>query len=1021
MILREIHIDGFGKLRGLTLPLQEGFQVLVASNEQGKTTLLRFVQAVFYGLGKRNARNPLQSRERYQPWLGEAWGGYVTFQHEGREFRLDRTFGSSHSNDAVKLYQAQTGEELPPPWQSGEQPGQYYFGMTESDFALATFVAQPQGGMGFKPEAGGLVDQLRTMVGELDEGTAYTVVQQRLQKAQEKISSRTGKAGMLPEVQRQLEELLQQFSEQQNIREQVDQSLIEVKEIQAKQQQCQKQVQDLQSQLERIHTWELQAIQFQRQEEQVQRIRDLARRREELDRKLESQHTTPAQAEQLLAELQERLSLYQDLERQDADWKLRNQELADQLQDLITLQEQKQFLPDSKGLYPWEEYNQRQEQAQQCLSQEQPWLAVREEERILQALRADVSQVQKLYQERKQELEEAQKGEEEAKRVLEPLKISLRHEESRCLSQEAVCQREEEWMIRRQQERDAAMAERNAKYLRGLHLLLLLTVICIPLGCLLGLLAVWAPLTLAWKQILTVLGIGFATVGVGAAIRRNAFPPARPTRIVETDANANLLREQRVLQEYQESCEGAQNRVVESQQQLEEAVHQRVQAEARLEQEAQALQQACARQEEQSAQVARREQDLGERVTEEQITLHCKRAEEAEAAWKQYQETFLQAHDLATEDSYPSWEAEGKLSWVQREKLQEQQQEHAKRRTLWEEASQSFQHVCEQSYATWVSGPLPEENLDWVQWLQQKQSELSALLQKRLVLEEEWQEVQPQLLGQSLYQKVLELDQLRAQRTQELQALRAPISSLQEWKTHSQEWESWIQSLEQQVQERSLQARQHEERALQQLYEAQAQVHQLTPLHQLERQIEGLQQRKTTLEERAHALHFAHKWLAQAEEELQTELAPQLNQGTGNYLKELTCNRYDQATVHRSLEVHLDPEDSVRSKPSGVFSAGTFDQVYLALRLALTDLLKRSESLPLLCDDPFVNYDPERMLAAYRLLAQLGRQGRQILLVTCHPAPNGLRPQEEGILWQVWEPQIQAEKAQHTSDTDFKI
>jgi uncharacterized protein YhaN len=59
------------------------------------------------------------------------------------------------------------------------------------------------------------------------------------------------------------------------------------------------------------------------------------------------------------------------------------------------------------------------------------------------------------------------------------------------------------------------------------------------------------------------------------------------------------------------------------------------------------------------------------------------------------------------------------------------------------------------------------------------------------------------------------------------------------------------------------------------------------------------------------------------------------------------------------------------------------DQLYLAARLALLDLLYRDTKPPLLLDDPFVKFDPDRREQAMELCKEIA-QDHQILFFTCH-------------------------------------
>jgi uncharacterized protein YhaN len=65
-------------------------------------------------------------------------------------------------------------------------------------------------------------------------------------------------------------------------------------------------------------------------------------------------------------------------------------------------------------------------------------------------------------------------------------------------------------------------------------------------------------------------------------------------------------------------------------------------------------------------------------------------------------------------------------------------------------------------------------------------------------------------------------------------------------------------------------------------------------------------------------------------------------------------------------------------------SEGTRDQLYLALRLAtIEQQLDRSEPLPLIVDDLFVNFDDDRSAAGFEILAELAAK-TQVIFFTHH-------------------------------------
>ncbi|MEY8753615.1 AAA family ATPase [Peribacillus frigoritolerans] len=64
-------------------------------------------------------------------------------------------------------------------------------------------------------------------------------------------------------------------------------------------------------------------------------------------------------------------------------------------------------------------------------------------------------------------------------------------------------------------------------------------------------------------------------------------------------------------------------------------------------------------------------------------------------------------------------------------------------------------------------------------------------------------------------------------------------------------------------------------------------------------------------------------------------------------------------------------------------SRGTAEQIYVSLRLALADHTFENDSFPLIIDDSFVNFDAERTKRILELLKKVSEK-RQILFFTCH-------------------------------------
>lgn len=161
---------------------------------------------------------------------------------------------------------------------------------------------------------------------------------------------------------------------------------------------------------------------------------------------------------------------------------------------------------------------------------------------------------------------------------------------------------------------------------------------------------------------------------------------------------------------------------------------------------------------------------------------------------------------------------------------------------------------------------------------------------------------------------------------------------------------------------------------------------------ELARQIASLAEQRSAMEEELATIGLAQQVLGDVAEEMHREFAPRLARAMGALVEQLTGGRYNQVRVDESLDLRtIGPSERIVNV--GALSAGTIDQFYLGLRIALLDMVAaEGEPIPLLLDDPFVTYDDQRVRHALRLLGEWA-QGRQILLLTCQE--RDLRAVEE--------------------------
>ena len=149
---------------------------------------------------------------------------------------------------------------------------------------------------------------------------------------------------------------------------------------------------------------------------------------------------------------------------------------------------------------------------------------------------------------------------------------------------------------------------------------------------------------------------------------------------------------------------------------------------------------------------------------------------------------------------------------------------------------------------------------------------------------------------------------------------------------------------------------------------------------QLQRRMTLARRRLAELERTNLAITYAQSALETALQELQRRFAPDITRRAEYYLSRLTGGVYDRITIDDDLTVLAARSSESTLRTAAWRSEGTGDQIYLALRLAVWEVL--SPGSPLILDDALVRFDQLRMERAMELLEELSRE-RQILLFSC--------------------------------------
>ena len=148
---------------------------------------------------------------------------------------------------------------------------------------------------------------------------------------------------------------------------------------------------------------------------------------------------------------------------------------------------------------------------------------------------------------------------------------------------------------------------------------------------------------------------------------------------------------------------------------------------------------------------------------------------------------------------------------------------------------------------------------------------------------------------------------------------------------------------------------------------------------QAELELEAMMARRERIRLQADALTLAYLELNEAIREFHASHRIRLEEAAMKYFERITGIPGRVVIIDDDFKVRLDVNGE--NCDIAQLSKGAQDQLYIALRLAIADLLSADINLPLIFDDPFVTSDSERLDKIGAALSHLGRE-RQIIVLS---------------------------------------
>lgn len=145
MIIKELGLLNFGKFEDKKIELQEGINLIYGRNEKGKSTIVNFIDGIFYGFSRdslvKKVRDDLFEKSR--PWNSNLYRGYIILNDKGEDFRISRDF----DKDECSILNLKTADDLSDDprifmYSRIPQPGVLFFDLNRKIYKSTFFIGQ---------------------------------------------------------------------------------------------------------------------------------------------------------------------------------------------------------------------------------------------------------------------------------------------------------------------------------------------------------------------------------------------------------------------------------------------------------------------------------------------------------------------------------------------------------------------------------------------------------------------------------------------------------------------------------------------------------------------------------------------------------------------------------------------------------------------------------------------------------------------------------------------------------------
>lgn len=183
MKINNLKVNGFGKLNNKEIEFKNGINIVYGENESGKSSLLKFITSVLYGVLKNKNGKDISDFDKYKPWKTEEFSGKINYNLDnGESFEVYREFKKKNPI----IYNSKK-EDISKNFSVDKTKGIEFFeeqtGIDEETF-YNTAITEQEGIKLSKSSQNSIVQKISNLISSGDDNISFKIASDKIGKRQ---------------------------------------------------------------------------------------------------------------------------------------------------------------------------------------------------------------------------------------------------------------------------------------------------------------------------------------------------------------------------------------------------------------------------------------------------------------------------------------------------------------------------------------------------------------------------------------------------------------------------------------------------------------------------------------------------------------------------------------------------------------------------------------------------------------------------------------------------------------------